>query len=138
MQAALAVSAAIAAFVVPSTHKIVPKPGRATSEVWKYGVKLMTTASGKMSFACFGNPVCRERSSKGVFVGLSRDALSNATDHIKEKHKAGNLIYVARKVVGCSFACVRVSFVWPVIPPFLGSVPLVEKRLLGETSYLVD
>lgn len=88
MQAAQAVTAAINAYTPPSTHTIVPKPGRASSKAWKYGLKLKVNSTGKFVYACFGDSTCRTNSEKGIFIGLSKDALSNATDHITAKHNA--------------------------------------------------
>lgn len=85
-------TAALNAFTPPPTHEVVPKPPRATSEVWKYGVKLKIIATGKFGFACFGSPVCRDNSSKGNFIGVSKGSVSNALDHAKEKHNASEFI----------------------------------------------
>ena len=73
----------------PDSHEVVVKPARASSAVWKYGVKLKHKTSGKWSFKCLGSPACRGNS---IFIGISKDAASNATDHIKEKHNAGDLM----------------------------------------------
>ena len=73
----------------PDSHEVVVKPARASSAVWKYGVKLKHKTSGKWSFKCLGSPACRGNS---IFIGISKDAASNATDHIKEKHNAGELM----------------------------------------------
>ena len=88
LQAAQTVTAAIEVFQPPATHEIVQKPVRARSNVWKYGVKLKNKRSGKMSFACFGDEECRKKVGKGTFIGLSKDAMSNALAHVQFKHEA--------------------------------------------------
>lgn len=87
------VTAAINAFKPPASHELVPKPSRATSEVWKYGVKLRHLTSEKFHFACFGNAKCRAASSKGAFIAVSKGALSNALDHVKGAHHASEYIF---------------------------------------------
>ena len=88
LQAAQTVTAAIEAFQPPSTHEIMQKPVRARPDVWKYGVKLKNKRSGKVSFACFGDEECRKKVGKGTFIGLSKDAMSNALVHVQFKHEA--------------------------------------------------
>ena len=73
----------------PDSHEVVVKPARVSSAVWKYGVKLKHKISGKWSFKCLGSPACRWNS---IFIGISEDAASNATYHIKEKHNAVELM----------------------------------------------
>lgn len=87
-QEAKEVTAALNAFTPPSTHELVLKAARATSEIWRYGVKLKKLRDGKFSFACFGNPVCRENSRKGIFIGVSKGSTSNALGHVTAMHQA--------------------------------------------------
>eukprot|EP00904_Undaria_pinnatifida_P002399 jgi/Undpi1/1215/HiC_scaffold_107.g14129.m1 len=46
-ETAQTVTAAINAFTPPSTRTLLPKPARASSEAWKYGLKLKVNATGK-------------------------------------------------------------------------------------------
>ncbi|CAM9480620.1 unnamed protein product, partial [Ectocarpus sp. 6 AP-2014] len=81
--------AAMKEFVAPASHELVPKPARASSPIWNYGVKLKDRSSSKWAFACFGSTVCRARSNNGVFIAISKRTGSNALDHVKLKHGAG-------------------------------------------------
>ncbi|CAN0050225.1 unnamed protein product [Ectocarpus fasciculatus] len=75
-------------FVAPASHALLPKPARASSPIWNYGVKVEERSSGKWAFACFGSTVCRAKSKKGVFIAISKHTGSNALDHVKHKHGA--------------------------------------------------
>lgn len=86
------VATAIKDFVPPDGYEIIPKPARASSNIYKYGVKVKNKESGKWGFACLGSPYCREQSKKGVFIAIGAAAASNATGHIAAKHKAGELL----------------------------------------------
>lgn len=76
-------------FVAPASHALLPKPARASSPIWNYGVKVEERSSGKWAFACFGSTVCRAKSKKGVFIAISKQTGSNALDHVKHKHGVG-------------------------------------------------
>ncbi|CAM9895380.1 unnamed protein product [Scytosiphon promiscuus] len=82
------ITAAITEFEPPETHEVVPKPSRASSQIYKYGVKLRETETGKWSFACLASPACREKTRRGTFIAISEKAASNANDHIKTAHNA--------------------------------------------------
>lgn len=86
------VATAIKDFVPPDGYEIVPKPARASSNIYKYGLKVKNTDSDKWGFACLGSSYCRLQSKKGVFIAIGAAAASNATSHIAAKHKAGELL----------------------------------------------
>ena len=73
----------------PDTHELVPKPSRASSNIYKFGLKLKDGSTNKLCFACFGSPLCRNNTKKGIYIGISEKSASNANDHIKHKHNAG-------------------------------------------------
>lgn len=90
VQAGAAVTDAIKEFAPPDTHDIMPKPHRASSQIWKYGVKLKEkSGSKKVFFGCFGSPVCRDNTKRGIYIAISEKSASNGTDHIKARHSAG-------------------------------------------------
>ncbi|CAB1104439.1 unnamed protein product [Ectocarpus sp. CCAP 1310/34] len=68
---------------------IVPKSDRSSSNIYKYGVKVKHKTSGKWSFACFGSAFCRANVAKGIFIAIGEKPASNANDHIKAQHNAG-------------------------------------------------
>lgn len=83
------------AFVAPDTYELLPVPAPASnrSPIYNYGVKLKTEdKKGKTVyfFACFGNAKCRDRSTKGAYIGLgtSSTATSNALNHCKVAHSS--------------------------------------------------
>ncbi|CAM9835140.1 unnamed protein product, partial [Ectocarpus sp. 13 AM-2016] len=46
-----ATSAAMKEFVAPASHELLPKPARASSPIWNYGVKVKDRSRGKWAFA---------------------------------------------------------------------------------------